>query len=83
MPPIWQAMYDMDTGNTYYHNDATGETTWDEPPSFVAVHVEEGSAWDKAEAGVEAAGATWDPVGDESSAVVAEPRSALPMSVRL
>eukprot|EP00948_MAST-09A_sp_MAST-9A-sp1_P001186 g1186.t1 len=29
--PAWEEIVDPDTGNTYYHNTVTGESTWDMP----------------------------------------------------
>lgn len=31
LPPGWYGIIDPDSGDTYYTNDATGETTWDFP----------------------------------------------------
>mmetsp|Transcript_8712 Transcript_8712/g.16665 ORF Transcript_8712/g.16665 Transcript_8712/m.16665 type:complete len:706 (-) Transcript_8712:344-2461(-) len=33
LPPGWIAVVDPDSGDTYYVNEATGETTWDRPSS--------------------------------------------------
>ena len=31
LPPEWTALVDPDSGETYYANEQTGETTWDKP----------------------------------------------------
>jgi len=33
LPPDWSALVDPDSGETYYANEVTGETTWDKPTS--------------------------------------------------
>ena len=31
LPAGWEAHVDPESGDTYYHNEATGVTTWDKP----------------------------------------------------
>ena len=31
LPSGWDAVVDKESGDTYYHNKKTGETTWDKP----------------------------------------------------
>jgi protein transport protein SEC31 len=35
LPPGWVSLQDPSSGNTYYANQATGETTWDRPQASV------------------------------------------------
>lgn len=41
LPPNWTSAVDPDTGDTYYANIVTGETTWDHPLSIRQAEEEE------------------------------------------
>ena len=60
LAPGWDAFWDEGEQSYYYHNDETGETTWDKPTAGETggEHAEATEAADSADADVDATAAT-------------------------
>eukprot|EP00537_Pseudo-nitzschia_pungens_P011057 CAMPEP_0172385446 /NCGR_PEP_ID=MMETSP1061-20121228/3118_1 /TAXON_ID=37318 /ORGANISM="Pseudo-nitzschia pungens, Strain cf. pungens" /LENGTH=1522 /DNA_ID=CAMNT_0013114481 /DNA_START=89 /DNA_END=4660 /DNA_ORIENTATION=+ len=64
----WAETTDPSTGDTYYYNSLTGETSWEKPAPLMEEEQEESSAVPDATTETETEPATADPISDETEA---------------